>query len=299
MPVLKISNLSKTYQQQKKPAINNISLEINAGEKVGIIGSNGSGKTTFFRLILNLLHPDQGKIDIMGESNPEKSKIHIGFVSEHQEGLENFTPFELLEITGKIYKMSKHKRNERIDELLQWTSLNTNKDELIGGFSKGMFQRLQLALALFHKPKILILDEPMSGLDPEGQKGLQTLLQGLDKYTLLYSSHILTDIEELCDRIIFFLEGNIVNDIKLIEQQNDIFIMETDPPFLELLGDYPQIVLRDSRREKKIIHVEFIATNQILQDLITRCKKASIQIYRIKSKSILEDLYHKYTSQSI
>jgi ABC-2 type transport system ATP-binding protein len=298
-PVLKISNLSKTYPEQKNPAINNISLEINASEKVGIIGANGSGKTTFFRLILNLLHPDQGKIEILGELDQEKSKIHIGFVSEHQEGLENFTPSELLDITGKIYNMTKKKRDERIGELLQWTSLENNKDELIGGFSKGMFQRLQLALALFHKPKILILDEPMSGLDPEGQKILQKLLHRLEEYTLLYSSHRLTDIEELCERIIFFMEGKIANDIKLNEQQNNIFLMETEPAFLELLRDYSQIILRYSRQEEKIVHVEFIASNQILQDLITKSRKASIQIYRIKSKSILEDLYHKYTNHSI
>ncbi len=293
-PVLKVENLTKTYPRQKSPAIKDITFEIQANEKVGIIGENGSGKTTLFRLILNLINPDKGKIIILNDSNQESAKRYIGFVPEHQEGLENFTPNELLYLAGKMSKLDKKEIKKRADKLLSWIQLTGYKETMVASFSKGMFQRLQFALALIHEPQILILDEPMSGLDPEGQKNLRQLLQNLDNYTVLYASHILADVEELCNRIIFIHKGKIIKDFRLSEQNLDIFILETEPRALNILNKIPNITIRESIKSGNQIKIEILSNHSVFQEFLALCKQKNVEIYRLKSKSVLEDLYDKY-----
>lgn len=293
-PILKIENLTKTYPNQKTPAIKDITFEIRANEKVGIIGENGSGKTTLFRLILNLINPDKGKIIILNDSNQESAKRYIGFVPEHQEGLENFTPNELLYLAGKMSKLHKREIKKRTDKLLTWIQLTDYKDTMVNSFSKGMFQRLQFALALIHEPQILILDEPMSGLDPEGQKNLRLLLQNLENYTVLYASHNLADVEELCNRIIFIHKGKIIKDFRLSEQNLDIFILETEPRALNILNKITDITIRKSIKLGNQIKIEILSNHSVFQEFLALCKQKNIEIYRLKSKSILEELYEKY-----
>ncbi len=293
-PVLKVENLTKTYPRQKSPAIKDITFEIQANEKVGIIGENGSGKTTLFRLILNLINPDKGKIIILNDSNQESAKRYIGFVPEHQEGLENFTPNELLYLAGKMSKLDKKEIKKRADKLLSWIQLTGYKETMVASFSKGMFQRLQFALALIHEPQILVLDEPMSGLDPEGQKNLRQLLQNLDNYTVLYASHILADVEELCNRIIFIHKGKIIKDFRLSEQNLDIFILETEPRALNILNKIPNITIRESIKSGNQIKIEILSNHSVFQEFLALCKQKNVEIYRLKSKSVLEDLYDKY-----
>ncbi len=293
-PILKIENLTKTYPNQKIPAIKDITFEIQANEKVGIIGENGSGKTTLFRLILNLINPDKGKIIILNDSNQESAKRYLGFVPEHQEGLENFTPNELLYLAGKMSKLHKREIKKRADKLLTWIQLTDYKDTMVTSFSKGMFQRLQFALAMIHEPQILILDEPMSGLDPEGQKNLRLLLQNLDNYTVLYASHNLADVEELCNRIIFIHKGKIIKDFRLSEQNLDIFILETEPRALNILNKITDITIRESTKLGNQIKIEILSNHSVFQEFLALCKQKDIEIYRLKSKSILEDLYEKY-----
>ena len=293
-PILKIENLTKTYPNQKTPAIKDITFEIRANEKVGIIGENGSGKTTLFRLILNLINPDKGKIIILNDSNQESAKRYIGFVPEHQEGLENFTPNELLYLAGKMSKLHKREIKKRTDKLLTWIQLTDYKDTMVNSFSKGMFQRLQFALALIHEPQILILDEPMSGLDPEGQKNLRLLLQNLENYTVLYASHNLADVEELCNRIIFIHKGKIIKDFRLSEQNLAIFILETEPRALNILNKITDITIRKSIKLGNQIKIEILSNHSVFQEFLALCKQKNIEIYRLKSKSILEELYEKY-----
>jgi ABC-2 type transport system ATP-binding protein len=292
--VLKITNLTKFYPHQKKPAIQDISFEIKAHEKVGFIGANGSGKTTLFKLIMNLIQPDQGHISILNSTDLENTKQYLGFISEHQEGFDNFTPDELIEIAGKMSNLPKDIVQKRKNELLEWTCLNEYKDNLITGFSKGMFQRMQFALALIHEPQILILDEPMSGLDPQGQQTIRSLLHDLDNYTLLYSSHILTDIEELCNRIIILDKGEIIHDIDLSQQENAIFLLETDKEAIKILNNISEITLRNSQIMDKKVHLEIIAGHPVFQEFIAQCKKEEVKIYQFKSRSIVEELYQKY-----
>ena len=190
--IIQVSHISKIYRGQTNYALENVSFNVDVKEKVGLIGANGSGKTTLFRLLLNFLRCSSGSIEILGEKNLEKTKHYIGFVSEYQEGLENFTPLEILEFSAKMAGMSPAKISGKTDELLKWTSLESHKDKLVSTLSKGMRQRLLLASALIQEPQILLLDEPMSGLDPKSQNDFLNLLQRLDNFTIIYASHQLS-----------------------------------------------------------------------------------------------------------
>jgi len=261
---------------------------------VGLIGANGSGKTTLFRLLLNLIQCTNGYFKIRGESDLENAKKYIGYVSEYQEGLENFTPEEILEFSGKMSGMSKIRLSKRKSELLRWTALETHHAELISSFSKGMRQRLFLATALIHEPQILLLDEPMSGLDPKSQKDFRSLLFGLDKYTIIYASHQLSELEDICDRIIFFHHGKLVKDIKLDDYQGEIFTLDANPDVQELIKKFPHIELRNKINVKNKVRLEIVTKPDQFQEFLANCQKNHIVIERLRSKSLLEDLYSRY-----
>jgi ABC-2 type transport system ATP-binding protein len=295
-PILEIHGLYKTYAHQDGTALKNISFKIFENEKVGIVGANGSGKTTLFRCILNIILIDKGKISILGKQQEENFKKYIGFVPENQEGLDNFTPNELLTLAGQMSGMSENQTNKRKIELLKWVNLRQNSNELISGFSKGMAQRFQLAVALIHEPKILILDEPMSGLDPEGQNILRTLLKNLENYTLLYSSHNLTDVEELCGRVIFFQQGKIVKDVCIDDSMEDIFTLTANREFEKILDQHSEVTVRFKNLSEPTSQFEFITNQKTFQLLIEKCKEKNINIAKIRSRSILEDFYNKYVT---
>jgi ABC-2 type transport system ATP-binding protein len=292
--ILKIENLRKTYKHQNHPSLDDISFELSKNEKVGIVGANGSGKTTLFKLVLNLLIPDSGIIKFPDENQNGHRKYPVGYVPEHQQGLENFTPNELLYYAGRMSGMTKERIRQRSSELLSWTKLENNQSELLGSFSKGMVQRLQLAIALMNEPKLLLLDEPMSGLDPSGQEDLRSLLKELKDYTLLYASHNLSDIDLLCDRVIFLQQGRLLQDIKLSEVKEEIYSVEADPAIEEVLSSIPKLKMRQINLRDGRLHLEFSSSLPSFQDLLDRCKKKKIKIYRFRSRSILEDLYEKY-----
>jgi ABC-2 type transport system ATP-binding protein len=293
-PIIKVSQVTKAYRGQSQNALENISFDLKPQEKVGLIGANGSGKTTLFHLLLNLLHSTSGSIEIMNQKNLEKTKHHLGYVSEYQEGLENFTPYEILSFSGKMAGMSSEKISERLVQLFQQTGLDSHKNELISTFSKGMRQRLLLASALIHEPEILLLDEPMSGLDPKSQKDFLTLLQRLENFTIIYASHQLSEIEVICDRIIFFHEGKLIKDIYLNDLQEEIFVFDADPQIEEMVKNFSPVKIREITRLGDQIRVEIVANSEQFQELLILCKKEKIKLDRIKSKSMLVDLYNRY-----
>jgi ABC-2 type transport system ATP-binding protein len=295
-PIIQVSQISKVYRGRSNYALDSITFSIHADEKIGLIGANGSGKTTLFRLLLNLLHRTSGSIEIMGEYNLENAKKHIGFVSEYQEGLENFTPTEILEFSGKMAGMQTANISERIDELMSWSSLDTHKNELISTLSKGMRQRLLLASAMIHEPQILLLDEPMSGLDPKSQRNFLELLQRLEHFTIIYASHQLSEIEDICDRIIFFHEGKLVKDIYLKDIQEAIYIIVADSRIQEITSKLSSVKVKDTSHFDDKIRLEITATPEQFQEILALCQEGKIKLERIKSKSMLEDLYNQYVN---
>jgi ABC-type multidrug transport system ATPase subunit len=292
--IIQFKDVSKRYSRESAPALTNINLAIQHPQKVGLIGANGSGKTTLLRLMLNLLKPDSGQIRIMGSSDLETIKRHIGFVSEYQQGLENFSPEETLKLSGRMASVAPGRISERTESLLRWLKVDSRKKDLIGSFSKGMRQRLFLAVALFHEPKILLLDEPMSGLDPTGQIEFRKLLQELDQYTIIYASHQLSELEDICDRIIFFHEGQLVDDINRSDFLEDIYIIDTDPKIRTILESFPQVKIYNERQTPQLYQVEILTNPSIFQEILGRCSHHQIKIHHLRSRSFLEEIYKKY-----
>jgi ABC-2 type transport system ATP-binding protein len=294
MFAVEINNVSKTYLKASRPAVQDVQLQISPGERIGLIGANGSGKTTLLRLLMNFVLPDRGSIQILGESNLEKARRFIGFVPERQEGMENFTPRELLQISAKMHGMSGSFARKRIEELLTFAELRGVADELLSDFSKGMAQRVQICIALIHQPQILLLDEPMSGLDPSGQKDIKDLLLRLTDLTLIYASHNLEEIETFCSSVLIIHEGKIVKQLNLEEIGQEIFTIEMDRPTTAVMERFADLKPRVLSENAIQIEVQIITDSDSIQKFIAALNDQQVNIRRLRSRSILEEYYHQY-----
>ena len=292
--ILQIEHLTKRYPDQSQPALKDFSLTLYAGERVGIIGANGSGKTTLFRLLVNLLRPDEGTIKWGERDEAADAGPYPGYVPEHSTGLDNFTPLELLELAGAMMGLSREQIRTRSSELLQWAGLKAQARELLSGFSKGMRQRVLLALALIHQPQLLLLDEPMSGLDPQGQQELRRLLQSLQHQTLLLATHRLEVVEWLCDRVVILHQGRIAGEVNLAEVTQQMFFLEGDAGVREALEKIPGVEIRDWQAKGNREKVEFLSSGIELEIILYQLKQHRISVHRVQTRSILEELYQRY-----
>ncbi len=210
MDVLSINGLSKSYGTQK--VIDDLNFSVPEGAVFGFIGQNGSGKTTTMKMVLGLLKADSGSITVCGEPvsyGQTKTNRHIGFLPDVPEFYDYMKPLEYLGLCGEIAGLSKEETKNRSNELLSLVGLEGVKKR-IGGFSRGMKQRLGIAQALLSRPKLLICDEPTSALDPVGRKEILDILQKVKgSTTVLFSTHILTDVERICDRVAVLHGGSI------------------------------------------------------------------------------------------
>jgi ABC-2 type transport system ATP-binding protein len=226
---LVIRDLYKKFQvgfiPKKVQALNGVSMEVEAGEIFGLLGPNGAGKTTTIKCILNLIHPDSGTIELLGDRiSSSKAKSRIGFLSENPYVYEFLTGREYLIFAAKLHGYDTSVCRKKADELLNFFHLTDAAGRPLRKYSKGMLQRLGLAQALVNDPEFLIMDEPMSGLDPLGRKEVRDLLLSLRDRgkTLLFSSHILADAEMICDRVAILINGKVVTIGKLQELMKKI-----------------------------------------------------------------------------
>jgi ABC-2 type transport system ATP-binding protein len=209
-----IENLTKKYGNQK--AVDNISMKVATGEILGFLGPNGAGKTTTMKMITNFIAPDEGTILIGGKSltdNPIEIKRNIGYLSENNPLYQEMPVIDYLNFCAEIQGIEKRRVPERVAEMVRITGLNREKHKKIGELSKGFQQRVGLAQAIIHNPKILILDEPTSGLDPNQIAEIRKLIRELGREkTVILSTHILPEVEATCDRIFIINKGKIVAD---------------------------------------------------------------------------------------
>ncbi|PFK29125.1 bacitracin ABC transporter ATP-binding protein [Bacillus cereus] len=226
--IIKTTNLTKIYGKQK--SVDNLNIHVQQGEIYGFIGRNGAGKTTTIRMLLGLIKPTSGKIEIFGEefsANQKEILRRIGSIVEVPGFYENLTAKENLFINAKIIGV--HKKNA-IEEALEIVGLQRETKKLVGKYSLGMKQRLGIARALLHYPELLILDEPTNGLDPIGIKEMRKLIKSLAQernITILISSHILAEVEQLVDRM------GIIHDGKLLEEVSLAALQKTNRKYLE------------------------------------------------------------------
>jgi ABC-2 type transport system ATP-binding protein len=209
--IIEIKNIKKKYKKGFNVinALDDVSFSVEEGKIVGILGGNGAGKTTLLKIITGITNPYSGSVEIIGETDVNLVKKQIGFLPENPTFFKNITAFELLQLSLTLVGIYS---DDKIEQALNRVELIKNKNEKVKTFSKGMMQRLGIAQAIIHLPKILILDEPMSGLDPIGRKMVKDMILEYRKSgkTVLFSTHNLDDIETLCDEVIMIKEGRVV-----------------------------------------------------------------------------------------
>ena len=209
MAAIEILGLEKTYsigfwRKRPKQALRPLDLKVEEGEIFGFLGPNGAGKTTTIKLLMGLIFPTAGSARILGmEVDDPRMKAQIGFLPEQPYFYDYLTARELLEYYGQLSGVEAKQRSSRVNEVLQRVGLPDVGGVQLRKFSKGMLQRVGIAQAILHDPRIVFLDEPMSGLDPMGRREVRDLMEQLkhEGKTVFFSTHILSDAEALCDRV--------------------------------------------------------------------------------------------------
>ena len=213
--MLKIMNFSKAYAKSANKAVDDISIELRPGEIFGFLGSNGAGKTTTIKAVTGILSNFEGSIEICGvdiKKNPVQAKLQMGYVSDDHAVYDKLSGNEFMNFMADIYNVEETGRKEKIDKFAADFNLTESMAKSINSYSHGMKQKIAVMGALIHEPKLWILDEPMTGLDPQSAFELKEKMREHKEKgnTVFFSSHILEVVEKLCDRIAIIEKGKII-----------------------------------------------------------------------------------------
>jgi ABC-2 type transport system ATP-binding protein len=214
---IETENLSKEYPYgflnlKKRMSLENLNLRVESGEVFGFLGPNGAGKSTTIKLLMRLIFPTSGRARILGKSIEDVSTHQVvGYLPEQPYFYDYLTAAELLDYFARFHRLTASDRRERIERMLKKVGLETAKRIQLRKYSKGMLQRVGMAQAILHEPEVVVLDEPMSGLDPLGRREVRDIILELKREgrTVLFSTHILSDAEMLCDRVGVIVGGKL------------------------------------------------------------------------------------------
>jgi ABC-2 type transport system ATP-binding protein len=246
-PAIRVSDVTKVFptpfRRRRIIALQHLNLEIAPGEIYGLLGPNGSGKSTTLKIILGLIQPTRGSVRVFGRDNSTVAvRRDIGFLPENAYFHKFLTGTETLRFHARLSGLRSRESKPRIAELLETVGLTRAADARLSTYSKGMLQRIGLAQALIHRPKILVLDEPTAAVDPAGSRDIQNLIASLKKEgtTILLSSHLLTQVQEVCDRVGILHRGKLIRegrleDLLAIENQTEFIVENATPEFLDQL----------------------------------------------------------------
>lgn len=279
--VVETRNLSKVYRdfwgRQKKQALRGLNLQIYRGEVFGLLGPNGSGKTTTIKLLLGLLFPNEGEALVFGKPGTDVTKNErIGYLPEESYYYRFLSADETLDFYGRLFNMSPALRRKRADELVVKVGLGRDRKRTLREYSKGMRQRLGLAQALINDPELVILDEPTSGLDPLGSRWMKDLIKELkaEGKTVIMCSHRLDDVQDVCDRIAILYEGDLqeLGEVDKLLEVEEVVQMRAKGLKLSdsLKADLRQLIEKHGGRIEEIDHP--ITT---LEDLFLRIVQES------------------------
>nr|MDH3078261.1 ATP-binding cassette domain-containing protein [Bacillus velezensis] len=299
-PALILKDVSKTINHT--PIVQSISFDVRKGEIFGLLGPNGSGKTTIFRMIVQLIKKTEGAISFRGrpDSDFEYFMRHIGVIIEGPDMYPNMTALQNLKYFTRLRSTSL--KTDDLMNTLAKVGLEQVARKKVKHFSLGMKQRLGLAYSLLHNPGLLILDEPMNGLDPKGMKELRTILSDLAKQgvSILLSSHLLSEMEEICDRVAYIKKGRIlgIEDMKNRHNlgQKKLFTVTVDHParakeILEREG-----ILQVQQKDSRVIELE--AEEDTIPYVIKSLAEKEILISRVSARTLsLEEKYMMITDQ--
>ncbi|MDQ8189319.1 ABC transporter ATP-binding protein [Roseibacillus persicicus] len=257
-PAVEIRDLVKEFpaaiRKTRHRAVDQVSLTIQPGQVYGLIGPNGSGKSTTMKALLGLLAPTEGTCEIFGKNSLKTdSRKDVGYLPENPYFYKHLSGRETLKFYGKLCGMKGKELTDRIEELLELTSLTEAGGRRLAGYSKGMLQRIGLAQALIQSPRLLILDEPTAGVDPLGSRQIRDLILDLKSngITVFLCSHLLEQVQEICDTIGIIHQGKMLKQGPLeklvaLEDQTEIMLQNASP---ELLEQIKQLVAADGKGE--------------------------------------------------
>lgn len=310
MIAINVTGLVKTYGKVK--ALDGLDLEIPQGSIFGFLGPNGAGKTTTLRILAGLARPTSGKITIAGvemvNGAPKPSPL-VGYLPEEPAFYQWMTPVEFMRFSAEIFGIHKRQADEKTEHLLKLVGLSEVKKRRIGGFSRGMRQRLGIAQALVNDPKILLLDEPLSALDPSGRKDILELIESLSqKCTVLMSSHILEDVERVCDIVAIIDRGRrLVQDRKqdlMMQYATNVLELEIDPRNGRSIETWKQVIFDLKGVQNGIVdgYTLRLAVTDITiaqQSILSQLGKDGIPVVRLEQvKPSLEDVFMKLVNHT-
>ncbi len=301
---IELKNLLKTYGEQK--AVNNISFKVDKGEIVGFLGPNGAGKSTTMKIITGYLHQDGGEAFVTGvniNDDPLSAIKKIGYLPETNPLYYDMFVREYLGFIAEMHKVEN--RKSKIESVIKLTGLTTESKKKIGQLSKGYKQRVGLAAALIHDPKVLILDEPTSGLDPNQIIEIREVIkkEGKDK-TVLFSSHILQEVQAMCDRVIIINKGEIVADDKLSnlqkvnKEKHIVFVQfkeNIDGALLKNLSGVDSI----GQLQNSSFKIESANPELVRKQILELALQNNLNIVSLQSETLsLEEVFRSLTQQA-
>ena len=309
MSIIEVKNITKRFND--KLVLDNVSYEVNEGEIFGFIGPNGAGKSTLINIMTTLLIPDSGTIKICGYDilkEPIKAKECIGYVPQDLALIEDLNAYDNLEFFGALYGLKGKVLKERINEALKVTGLEKTKKQQVKKFSGGMKRRLNIAVAIMHHPKVLILDEPTVGVDPQSRNHIFSFIKNICKEwgtTIVYTSHYMEEVEELCKRVFIMDLGKEISygekgDIKSSVFSNNKVLIETQninaKTIMELKDIKGIMKVTDKNEEVSLtINSEFK-----LAKVLSLLEKNNIDIKKISyEEPKLEDVFLSLTGKNL
>lgn len=272
--VIEIRNLSKIYRdfwgRPKVRALNSLSLDVKKGEIFGLLGPNGSGKTTTLKLLLGLLFPTDGQVRILGQPAHDVEKNErIGYLPEESYLYRFLNADETLDFYGRLFKMTKAERKKRRDELIERVGLQHARRRQLKEYSKGMTRRIGLAQALINDPELVLLDEPTSGLDPLGTRDMKDMILKLrdEGKTVVMCSHLLADVQDVCDRIAILFRGElkVIGNVQELLQAKEETQLLTSSLNEETIRDVEQVLAKHGAKLQQVSH-----PTSSLEDLFLR-----------------------------
>jgi ABC-2 type transport system ATP-binding protein len=277
--VIQIRNLSKVYRdfwgRSKVKALNSLSLDVRKGEVFGLLGPNGSGKTTTLKLLLGLLFPTEGEVTVLGKPAHDVTKNErIGYLPEESYLYRFLNADETLDFYGRLFDMPAAKRRERRDELIKMVGIEGARRRQLKEYSKGMTRRIGLAQALINDPELVLLDEPTSGLDPLGTRDMKDLIIKLREQgkTVVMCSHLLADVQDVCDRIAILYGGElkVMGGVQELLETTDETQLLTTSLNDEAIRELESVLKKHGASLKKVAH-----PTSTLEELFLRTVKES------------------------
>jgi ABC-2 type transport system ATP-binding protein len=304
MPVIQISSLSRRFGETN--AVDNLSLDVQAGEIFGFLGHNGAGKTTTVRLLNGVIEPTSGSARVLGldpQADGPAVRARTGVLTETPSLDERLTARDNLSFYAELYHVPPADVQKRVESMLTDFDLADRADEKVGGYSKGMKQRLALARSLLHKPDVLYLDEPTAALDPVAARYVNELVENLARRegcTVFICTHNLVEAQKMCDRVAVMQHGKLValgtpseltrRYVKRLDVDLEVDASQTELA-LQTLNDVPQLVISPVTQEKDLLTMT-LSGREAIPDLIRILQQKGLRMYRVAPREAdLEEVY--------